>query len=398
MRPLKLVFRMMAVCWKLFGFRKVLTVGPYILMPIFTHLTMALDRLFFPGLKKVSVTRPIFIIGAPRSGTTFFHRLLNQTDELVTFRMWELLVPSLTGRKLLGPVISLLYKLYYKDMADGSSLFDEGFHDTDENAVEEEELLFYPIFESQFIIAFTPLAFDDREYLDLVFPERQSMKRQRRNARYLRACLARHIHQTGRTQVVAKLPYSTLRLQSLLEEFPDAKFIYLLRSPLETMPSHLSLHRSFFKHRWGLETIPPAHLARYWQRRYAYNVALYQHFHQMETRGQVPQDRVMTIRYEQFRQDLWGTFQAFLTFTGLQLSDDLMTRVKAQAEQQSHYKPRHENHSLTDFGLSESQLKEDLAFVFDFDSFDSDDVGRAAPQSQENGPRLATETKYSTPP
>lgn len=41
-----------------------------------------LDHLFFPGFKKVEVKRPVFIIGHPRSGTTFIHKLFTQTDEM----------------------------------------------------------------------------------------------------------------------------------------------------------------------------------------------------------------------------------------------------------------------------------------------------------------------------
>ncbi len=48
----------------------------------FTHFTLFLDKIFFSQYQKVQVKNPVFIIGNPRSGTSFLHSLLTQTDVL----------------------------------------------------------------------------------------------------------------------------------------------------------------------------------------------------------------------------------------------------------------------------------------------------------------------------
>jgi len=48
-----------------------------------------LDDLFFPDYKKVSITKPLFIAGVPRSGTTFLHQLLAADSE----RFHRFLIP-----------------------------------------------------------------------------------------------------------------------------------------------------------------------------------------------------------------------------------------------------------------------------------------------------------------
>ena len=64
---------------------------------------MGLDRILFPAYRKQPIDRPVFIVGNPRSGTTFLHRLLlGSGDDLAAFELWEMLFPAITARKLLG--------------------------------------------------------------------------------------------------------------------------------------------------------------------------------------------------------------------------------------------------------------------------------------------------------
>jgi hypothetical protein len=73
-------------------------------------LSMQLDTLFFPAWRGQRVERPVFIIGHPRSGTTMLHRSLTSADDFVVFKFWHLLFPSLTSRKLVGPLMDDLIR------------------------------------------------------------------------------------------------------------------------------------------------------------------------------------------------------------------------------------------------------------------------------------------------
>ena len=87
-----------------FGFR---------VRPIFTFLlkqihrlisggTRGLDHVVYPGFKKRKLDRPIFILGNPRSGTTFVHRFLLNSQRLCAFELWEMLLPAITARRMFG--------------------------------------------------------------------------------------------------------------------------------------------------------------------------------------------------------------------------------------------------------------------------------------------------------
>ena len=47
------------------------------LVALFHAVCFFLDGIFFPGLRKVEVRSPVFIVGHARSGTTLLHRLMN---------------------------------------------------------------------------------------------------------------------------------------------------------------------------------------------------------------------------------------------------------------------------------------------------------------------------------
>jgi len=58
------------------------------------RLKMAEDRKRFPGIAAEQITRPVFVIGLPRSGTTFLHNLLTQDPHNRSPLTWEIMLPS----------------------------------------------------------------------------------------------------------------------------------------------------------------------------------------------------------------------------------------------------------------------------------------------------------------
>ena len=72
-------------------------------MEITNRLGFFLDGILFPGFRKTEVKAPLFIVGYPRSGTTFLHRLLGKDEEHVShMKTWELfLAPSIIQKKIL---------------------------------------------------------------------------------------------------------------------------------------------------------------------------------------------------------------------------------------------------------------------------------------------------------
>lgn len=353
-------FRTVLVCWKVYGPGKVffftLLIEP--LLRGFHTITLWLDRIFFPGYLRVEVKNPVFIIGHPRSGTTFLHHILTQTNEAAAFPCWHILFPALTARALAGPLIRRLINTGQSEV-----MPEWTGHAMALDKVEEEEMLFLHNSDTQFVAAGL-LGFDDREYPELHFQDHQPHKRRFRSMRFLHGLFQRQIHSTGKNQIIAQTHFSTHRLKTMLEFYPDAKFVYIVRNPHHVVPSFLSLLHNSIEFRWGLSKIPKAVLDRYNRRRYQAIIDLYKYFHDLQAQGELPASRVMVLPYELLRNDLNAAFKQIIEFTGIQASDSLREAVAKRAAAQGQYQRKHKVKDLAEFGLSHAQISRDFAFVF----------------------------------
>ena len=359
---LQIYYRILISAWKTFGlgliFCRWLLLLP--LFSLFTHFTLFLDLIFFPQYRKVEIKKPVFIIGHPRSGTTFLHHLLTQAGDYATFNTWHIGLPSLTARFLLKPIINYLIQ---KDRS--TIIPDRVGHKVALNRVEEEEFLFLHKLDTQFVITLSPLAFDDQEYSELRLHDKQPESRRKNSVKFFKGCLQRQIYYTGKHQVVAQIHYSTHRIKTLIEAFPDAKFIYLVRAPYETIPSHFSLNWNLFDYRWGLKNIAPERLKQYYERRYRYNIEIYRYFYELQKKQEITEDNVMVLPYEQLRANLYGAFEKVVAFTEIEISENLCQAIENQVQDQKNYKRKHKVMELDMFGLTKEQIAKDLSFVFE---------------------------------
>ena len=66
----------------------------------------ALDHIFFPGFRRVKIARPVFIIAPPRSGTTFFQKLMSLDEErFVHAKLFQTIFPSVVYQKLIAGIV-----------------------------------------------------------------------------------------------------------------------------------------------------------------------------------------------------------------------------------------------------------------------------------------------------
>ena len=158
--------------------------------------------------------------------------------------------------------------------------------------------------------------------------------------------------------------FSLFRIKTLLKFFPDAKIIYIARSPLKTIPSHLSLHRGLLDRYFGLDNIPDDRLQLYYKHRYQYNVLFYKFFDDLMNNNEVPKDQILEITYDSIKNDLWNVIQRIKSFTNVQFGPELEDMLKKQDQEQASYKRKHENLPLEAFGLTEEKIRSDLNFVF----------------------------------
>ncbi len=357
------------VSWELFGFSRNFffflgVILFFLTHSLFTVTTLFFDYIFFPKFRKVKVKQPVFIIGHPRSGTTFIHHLFTQTDEMAAFTTWQLLFPALTARLIVKPIVRLLTRKQPMVLIPESA-----GHQIALDSVEEDEMLFLHNHDTQFVIIGTPLGFAEKDYREIRFHDLQPRKKRISSALFLKSIFQRHIYYTGKTQIFAQTHFSTHRIKTLLEVFPDARFIYMHRMPEETLPSYFSLNYNTLDILWGMHRFTEKQKANFNNRRYAASLELYRYFYELWHNNEIDKERVLIVDYKKLRSELMSMFDQIVEFTGINPSDELRSAVEQQAEKQKSYKRKHKVKTLSDFGIDNDRVRKDFGFLYIDDPF-----------------------------
>ncbi|MEO6036990.1 MAG: sulfotransferase, partial [Saprospiraceae bacterium] len=212
---------------------------------------LLLDELLFPDYRKTDCSKSVFIIGIPRSATTLLYKILAaDTRHFHCFKLWELVfAPSILQKYFFVGVQSLDRRignpLYRLSLWLDKVIFGEfrGIHEMGLSKPEEDEVLFLYNFSSVYLHFFYP----DTPVLDNVlrYDEMLPEKVRTANVNFYYRCIQRHQYvfdRRGKRFFLSKNPCFVSKMNSIALRFDRAKFIYPLRSPLQAIPSTISLN------------------------------------------------------------------------------------------------------------------------------------------------------------
>ncbi|MFT3923666.1 MAG: sulfotransferase [Myxococcales bacterium] len=203
-----------------------------------------IDERLYPEYHQQPVGKPIYIVAAPRSGTTFLHRLMSRDPQFTTFKMLETFFPTITGQKVIervtrvnGRVGGALNRL--TELIDSSSFGAwEGIHDTGLNQDEEDEAIWAMAFATPAIWLVLPYP---ERFAHLRFIDKLPEDKKRKLIAYYRGVVQRHLHLRPGKTLLAKNVLLPGRFEIVTGALPDARFVHVLRHPYEALPSMLSL-------------------------------------------------------------------------------------------------------------------------------------------------------------
>ncbi len=205
-----------------------------------------LDDIFFPAYKTHPIEKPLFILGNLRSGSTFLHRLLSRDSETFTsLTTWDIyLTPSVTQKKI-TQFVARLDKKYlggflhrFLHAFDRATLGKIKIHQISFFQPEEDENIHLHIWDGYFVTFLFPFMDEFPNYQH--FDEALSPAHKRRIMAFYKSMLQRHMYATGKKYFVAKNPAFSAKIETLMEFFPEARIIYLVRNPLDMLPSTVS--------------------------------------------------------------------------------------------------------------------------------------------------------------
>ena len=339
--------------------------------------TLGLDNIFYSRYREQPIDRPIFIIGNPRSGTTFLHRLLVGAGGLAAFELWEMLFPAITARKLLGRIVPRM------DRLSPARYHPSDVHDTSLRGIETDDVAwFFRTLDGPFAWAYF-LAWQDnwnsalyrREFgIDGV-----SEHDKERFYRYYEACWRRNLMYKRSKRILAKTSMLTFRLDEVLQRYPDCKLVYIIRDPVEVIPSGMSLIASVLENGYNMwDRSSKEDQQRWIENLYQASCDILRRFYEAQTDGSIPERNLCVVRYTDLLQNLEPTIARIVEFLEIEPSAEFLEEVRAQAERQRTYTSGHK-HSPDKFGLSPERIRKDLAFVYDAYDLEGKPADRPAP-------------------
>jgi hypothetical protein len=365
------LFKAGSVRWRGLGRRLIWLFAFYTLFPlleVLIRLGFWLDEVLFPAYRAAQVTAPVFIVGNPRSGTTFLHRLLAQDRQHFTWmQTWEiLLAPSITQRKLVRAVMALDARLggpLHQLIAAGQRRWQRAnvMHKIALRAPEEDEHLLLHIWSTVLVWTYAGLLgeIDDWVHFDTAIPAPE----RRRIMDFYLACLRRHqyVRGGGGRHYLAKNPNFSPKIDTLYEVFPDARIIYLARNPLDMVPSFISI----LQFEWEIFGSPwlghPSAAAS----SYAPILDLAEHWYKypLERLAQAPAESYVIVNFDAMVQNPDRTVREIYDHFGLEVSPAYAEVLRQATLASQAYESDHE-YALEEMGLTREELVARFAPVF----------------------------------
>lgn len=306
------------------------------------RLQIARDLRAEPEILRQTVARPLFVLGLPRTGTTFLYNLLTQDAAARPLLFWESASPSpppTSETRTTDPRIAEAAKTVRSLNRLVPAL--ASIHSFDARGPEEclgllMNTLVCPFFRGR-ITSYWDWLFElpDAE-VDAAYAEYQQQLQ-------LLQWKVRGEHW------ILKCPAHLYGLGSLLRTFPDAAVVQLHRDPAQVVPSLCSL--SFAMDSLYYAKRDPQEVGRR-----MFDVLDRMFARGRDGRAQHPADRVMDVRYEDLIADPFAVARSVYDRFGYDWSAAFEQSLRGYLEQNARQdRPKH-RYSLEDFGLSKTEV------------------------------------------
>lgn len=323
----------------------------------------ALDHVFFPSFRRQPVRQPVFIIAPPRSGTTLTQKLMCLDKErFIHNALYQTIFPAVTfqwlfdrlirwDRKLgqpLGWIVGWAERRWFGGWDDK--------HKLRLNQPEEDDGFFVYTFLTEAVYL---LFLHVEELWEAGFMDALPPGKRRKVMAYYRSCLQRRLLASGPDKtMLSKCTQSSGAVESLLEEFPDARFITIVRHPYESLPSHVSVFWPVWRaHSPELPKDGPVSKA------YA-SMALEWYKHLFRFREKVRPEQYYCIDYRDLTRDPLGTLEKVYEHFNWTMSEAFREELAAANQRQREFKSKN-LYTLEEFGLSREWIQSELAEVLD---------------------------------
>jgi omega-hydroxy-beta-dihydromenaquinone-9 sulfotransferase len=291
-----------------------LHVAIYVVFVSFVHTMLRGVQWVVYGrrMARTPIKAPVFIIGHWRTGTTLLHELFALDERFAFPTTYECMEPN---HFLLSENLFTRWLPFFAPTRRPMDNMAAGFNRPQED---EFALCMLGLPSPYLTIAFPnrPPQFD--EYLDLEGLSPRALAKWKRGfLNFLQALTVRHDK-----RLILKSPTHSCRIKVLLEMFPDARFVHIVRDPYVVFPSTMNLWKSLYR-TFALQRPTFAGL----EERVLNNfVRLYDKIE--EGKARVDFDRFYELRYEDLIRDPVGEMGMLYDHLGLGGFETLLPQLQ----------------------------------------------------------------------
>lgn len=331
----------------------------YLLHAIF----FTLDYIFFPALWRQQVERPVFIVGHARSGTTLVHRLLaSDGDTFSYFLYWEMFFPSLLQKKMIRALGVLDENWLGRVMNKRLVAWDDKkygpyrhMHDMSLWNSEEDQFVMRGAFVTQQWSIDIPMM----DVIDIFHVDQMPAKKRRRWMHHYRECVKRQLLLGGGDKIhLSKNPLMSGWVEALIETFPDARIVVMMRDPAQCIPSVLKLVELTWK-------------GKGWQRAdYARSLQMltdisFESFHHpAEVLSRHPATPQVVVDYRELIVEPRRTVHEIYRALGMPLSDSFDQFLLSQEDREKSHKAEF-HYSIDDYEVSLERIESELSDFYE---------------------------------
>ncbi len=318
------------------------------------NAAFARERVQYLEIEKEEITRPVFIIGINRTGTTYLHRLMARDPQFWSLRGYEFSTPILSKEEYatIGGTPEDPRRARVEEMLESSWVVElfKGVHDFNIDEPAED----FPILNMAFGSWTSTVRFHVPEFgrwLAATGSQHAYAHHRRIMQNYTWQRRQRQPGHQG--QWLFKMPFHLMELETLVETYPDALFIQTHRSPSQFMGSWSSFvekARSLSVHPQPRERLGTELLD-------FMSGMMDRAVHFRETHPEL-EHRWMDVNYVDLIEDPFGVIRSIYKHFGWTLEQaaiDAMEDWQFRQAEQRRQENRH-RYTLEDYGLTPEEV------------------------------------------
>lgn len=337
-----------------------------ILVPLeylFNALFFTLDYIVFPSLWRQQVERPVFIVGHARSGTTLVHRLLAADGETFSyFLYWEMFFPSLLQKSIIRGFGYIDEKwlgraLNRRLVAWDDKTFGPYRHMHNMSLWNSEEDQF--VMRGAFVTQQWSLDIPMMDVIDIFHVDQMPQKKRRRWLHHYRECVKRQCLRNGGNKIhLSKNPVMCGWVGALIETFPDARIVVMMRDPAQCIPSVLKLVELTWK-------------GKGWNRpdyerslQMLTDVSFESFHHPVEVLSRHPATPQVVVDYRELTTQPRATVHKIYSALDMPLTESFDSFLQSQEEKEKSHKTDF-RYSIDDYAVSREDIEAQLSNFYD---------------------------------